>query len=85
MTRSLGKSWANTRALSTPSPEAKGDEEEAGLRAEAGSAAGGRAKSPVPSMLTASPLSLQVASIGAPGAQALGEALAVNRTLEILE
>jgi len=29
--------------------------------------------------------SLQVASIGAPGAQALGEALAVNRTLEILE
>lgn len=37
------------------------------------------------SMLTASSLSLQVASIGAPGAQALGEALAVNRTLEILE
>lgn len=29
--------------------------------------------------------SLQVASIGALGAQALGEALAVNRTLEILE
>ena len=29
--------------------------------------------------------SLQGASIGAPGAQALGEALAVNRTLEILE
>lgn len=29
--------------------------------------------------------SLQVASIGTQGAQALGEALAVNRTLEILE
>lgn len=29
--------------------------------------------------------SLQVASIGSQGAQALGEALAVNRTLEILE
>lgn len=29
--------------------------------------------------------SLQVTSIGALGAQALGEALAVNRTLEILE
>lgn len=29
--------------------------------------------------------SLQVASIGARGAQALGDALAVNRTLEILE
>lgn len=38
-----------------------------------------------PSAMTASPLSLQVASIGAPGAQALGEALAMNRTLEILE
>lgn len=38
------------------------------------------------SAMTAFPLnSLQVASIGAPGAQALGEALAVNRTLEILE
>lgn len=55
---------------------------------EAGPRAGMRAGEPSLSGLTtliASPLSLQVASIGVLGAQALGEALAVNRTLEILE
>ena len=47
---------------------------------------GCRPERPSLSALTPSLLhSLQVASIGARGAQALGDALAVNRTLEILE
>lgn len=55
---------------------------------EAGPRAGRRAgeAQPVEPVCTDSiSYSLQVASIGASGAQALGEALAVNRTLEILE
>lgn len=72
--------------FATFSPKSRGGENEGRVWTDVGPGAGGRAKEAQPvcgdSIFS---YSLQVASIGAPGAQALGEALSVNRTLEILE
>lgn len=85
--RSLDRSRANNLqcCVATFNPKSRNGEKEGQLPMDTGPGRVQAGEAPPVRVEYISSYSLQVASIGSRGAQALGDALAVNRTLEILE